>query len=156
MVIDANVIQSMQTLIKYSDNLMVKFGTRISDDLLNSKNFMVELDEEAKLEEHIANHISMLWKDPGIRITFEHSNLFQLPESTEYFLNRVHEIARADYIASFEDTLRSKSRTSGFSTTKFIHGDYKIELVDSGVRETNERSGTNSHFPVQMLYYSLL
>jgi guanine nucleotide-binding protein G(i) subunit alpha len=148
MVIDANIIQGMQTLIKYSDRLALQFGTKISEELMNSKNFMNGLDEEAKLDENIANHISKLWKDPAIRITFEHSNLFHMPahESAEYFFNRVLDIAQSGYIPSFEDILRCKARTSGIQTVEFIHGHHNVKLLDTG-GQRNERKKWKKAFP---------
>lgn len=138
MVIDANIIQSMQTLIKYSDILDSQYNTKVSDAVLVSKNFITELDEEAKLDENIAHHISVLWADQGIKTTFTKSSMFQLPDSAEYFFQRVDVIAKPGYVPSFQDVLRCRARTSGIQTVEFTLGRHKFRMLDVG-GQRNER-----------------
>jgi len=137
-VIDANIIQSMQTLIKYSDILDAQYGTKVSDAVLVSKNFISELDEEAKLDENIAHHISVLWADQGIKVTFTKSSMFQLPDSAEYFFQRVDVIAKPGYVPSFQDVLRCRARTTGIQTVEFTLGRHKFRMLDVG-GQRNER-----------------
>lgn len=138
MVIDANIIQSMQTLVKYSDILDPQYNTKVSDASLVSKNFIAALDEEAKLDESISRHVATLWADDGIRKTFQKSSLFQLPDSAEYFFQRVEVVAQPGYVPSFQDLLRCRARTTGIQQVEFTLGRHKFKILDVG-GQRNER-----------------
>lgn len=138
LVIDANIIQSMQALAKYSDILDLQFGTHVADAAIVSKNFILGVDEEAKVDEETANHVSILWSDEGIRKTYGHSALFQLPDCAKYFFERVAVVAQKGYVPSFQDLLHCRARTSGIQRVNFNLGSHRFLMVDVG-GQRNER-----------------
>jgi hypothetical protein len=69
----------------------------------------------------LAEHIAALWADPGIQTTYTKRSNYQLNDSALYFLDKVLEIAKSDYLPSEDDILRSRVRTTGNSLSFFSH-----------------------------------
>lgn len=144
-VIESNILHAMKTLIKYSDILDPQFGTRVSDAALDSKAFISALDDDAKLDEVSARHVQVLWADKGIKLTLSKSSLFQLPESAEYFFQKVDVVFQPSYVPSFQDILRSRARTTGIQQIDFAFSATNFSVIDVG-GQRNERKKWKKSF----------
>jgi GTPase SAR1 family protein len=136
-----NTISAMKTLVKFSDdiaNLTGDHSTRILQQNEGSKHAlaMCKLDQELNLI--LAQHIQILWNDPGIRSTYARRNQFQLPDSAEYFFNRSVSSGQADYIPSQQDIMRCRVRTTGIVETAFEIEENQFRMFDVG-GQRNER-----------------
>jgi hypothetical protein len=96
--IHCNIIRSAKTLCKQSGLLNVQYGTAVSPENQEAKAIVekIELGVEGdvRLKPASAAAVKALWKDPGIRKTFELKSLFQLDDSTEYFFSRIDEVVK--------------------------------------------------------------
>jgi len=86
----------------------------------------------------IAQHVKVLWKDPGILKTYEMRNKFQLLDSCGYFFERIDHIIAPGYEPSYEDIIRCRVRSTGIVESKFAISGMKFMLVDVG-GQRNER-----------------
>ena len=48
----------------------------------------------------MAKHIKILWKDKGILVTYENRAKFQLPDSANYWFEKIDDIAVDEYLPS--------------------------------------------------------
>mmetsp|Transcript_8488 Transcript_8488/g.13422 ORF Transcript_8488/g.13422 Transcript_8488/m.13422 type:complete len:368 (+) Transcript_8488:149-1252(+) len=67
-----------------------------------------------------------------IKRAVEHKSLFYLLDSYEYFLTRVREIFKQDYMPSSLDILRARTKTRGIEETKFTMNDQPCVIYDVG------------------------
>jgi len=138
-VVYSNVIHSMKTLIDQSERLIQKgiTGTKILQKNAASKRFIEDMKDES-MDKIIADHLTSLWHDPGIQKTYECRALYQLNDSTQYYLDKIHQIAVKDYLPSEQDILRSRVRTTGIVESNFVIDGNHFKMMDVG-GQRNER-----------------
>jgi GTPase SAR1 family protein len=81
----------------------------------------------------ILTHIKILWNDPGIQVTYENRSRFhnyQLVDSDGYFLNKLSEIMKSNYIPSEDDVIRCRIRTTGILEYSFSIDSQLFKLLD--------------------------
>jgi len=138
-IIFTNIIGSMKTLCEQSDELKSKIAnTSVHPSLVPSKQYVLEMKETEQLDQRIGAHLQALWRDPGIQITYENRSLYQLIDSTAYFLDMVMEICKPGYLPSEQDVLRSRVRTTGIVESEFIIDGNQFKMYDVG-GQRNER-----------------
>lgn len=133
-----NTISAMKILVKYSDDLAEDLDSRCRPEAEEAKKYIAECKPETEIDKIVADHVQTLWKDAGIQNTFENRASFQLPDSANYFFDRVEEIAKDDYLPSQQDILRSRVRTTGIVETEFIIESNRFKMFDVG-GQRNER-----------------
>lgn len=82
----------------------------------------MDVDPESEIDENIGSLIRTLWTDPGIVATFKDKAKFQLFDAADYFFDNIDRLAGSDYVASDDDILRCRVRTSGI-----VEEIYKID-----------------------------
>lgn len=139
-IVFANIISSMKTLVEQSDELngKVDVPTSINPQLQASKSFVEELKETAEIDPTCASHMAALWADQGIQNTFEKRALYQLIDSTDYFLNKIKEVGAPGWQPSEQDILRSRVRTTGIVENEFLIDGNQFKMFDVG-GQRNER-----------------
>lgn len=85
------------------------------------------------------HHFQRLWNDPGIRTAFENRSKFQLPDSAEYFFERLDAISQEGYLPSEQDVLRSRVRTTGIVETEFQIQHSVFKMFDVGGQRTERK-----------------
>jgi len=138
-VVYSNIIHSVKTLCDQSEKLHAKgiSGTRVQAKALASKKFVEDLKEEV-VDGKVAQHLAILWADPGIQVTYEHRATYQLNDSTRYFLEKIHDIGQKDFLPSEQDVLRSRVRTTGIVESSFVIDGNHFKMMDVG-GQRNER-----------------
>jgi len=141
-IVYANIVSSMKTLIEQSDELKGKEGvnvnTTISPSLAASKLFVEELKETADVDTLCAQHMAVLWQDAGIKNTYERRSMYQLIDSTDYFLNKIMEVGKPGFLPNEQDILRSRVRTTGIVENEFLIDGNQFKMFDVG-GQRNER-----------------
>jgi len=99
---------------------------------------MKGVDEEAEIDEKIGIAIKALWQDPGILLTWKRRAEFQIVESIKFYFNEIERIMKDDYVASQQDMLIARVRTSGIVTEKYVIDKKNFEMYDVG-GQRNER-----------------
>ena len=93
---------------------------QIGPDAQDSANFIEYLRRDSEINRETASHIATLWKDDGIRATFELRGKLSVPDSCRYFFDNVKRIANADYLPSDKDILLVRKRTTGIIEEHFV------------------------------------
>jgi len=139
-IVFANVIGSMKTLIEQSEDLKSKVhvDTRVLPENQASAKLIEDLKETATIDPLVAKHMSVLWKDPGIQNTYGCRSMYQLTDSTAYFLDQILTIGKEGYLPTEQDVLRSRVRTTGIVENEFIIDGNQFKMFDVG-GQRNER-----------------
>lgn len=80
-----------------------------------------------------------LWKDGGVRRSFDKSFEYQLNDSAAYFFENMHRILHKDYIPNINDVLRSRVRTTGIIETHIQVEDVSYRIYDVGGQRSERR-----------------
>jgi energy-coupling factor transporter ATP-binding protein EcfA2 len=141
--IHSNMISAMKSLIEHSDLLARRrssFRTTTKRSISPSKDFIRRVPYDAKVDAEVAHHLSVLWRDPGIRRTFEHRTLFHIPDEVDYFFDRIDEIRQPNFKPSIDDMLRIYVRTTGIVDEEIStnSNNQTLHVIDLG-GQRNER-----------------
>lgn len=99
---------------------------------------MKDIDENIEIDQKTGAAVKAMWKDPGILLTWKRRAEFQIVESVKYYFNEIDRIAEDDYVASQQDMLLARVRTSGIVTEKYVIDKKDFEMYDVG-GQRNER-----------------
>ncbi|KAJ3441616.1 guanine nucleotide-binding protein g(o) subunit alpha [Anaeramoeba flamelloides] len=128
-VIHSSIIENMQILINSMESLDLDELTGeskiCSDEILS-------LGPENALNSDLIEKISTLWEDQLIKTTFDNRALFHIPDTMEYFFNKLDEISQENYLPSADDILHCRIRTTGISTTPFSVNGHNFTIIDVG------------------------
>jgi len=128
-----NIISSMKILCYQSDHYK-----NVASENETAKTFMTDLKSDSEINTTIAEHIKALWKDEGIKETYENRAQFQLTDSASYFFERINEVAENGYVPNGQDVLRSRVRTTGIVENSFDIDGNQFKMFDVG-GQRNER-----------------
>lgn len=131
-----NTISSMKTLVQETTNF--GYDKDVSPDNKESFDLLSKIDENAEINEEIGKAVKALWTDSGVLLTWKRRSEFQIVESVKYYFNELDRIMRDDYVASQQDMLLARVRTSGIVTEKYVIDSANFEMYDVG-GQRNER-----------------
>ena len=129
-----NTITSMKVLLTETKNLG-------NDEAVVSKDkfdFFLTVDDQTEINEEIGMAIKELWQDPGVLLTWKRRAEFQIVESVKYYFNEIDRIMKDGYVATQQDMLLARVRTSGIVTEKYVIDGVDFEMYDVG-GQRNER-----------------
>eukprot|EP00478_Filoreta_tenera_P000737 GABV01000742.1.p1 GENE.GABV01000742.1~~GABV01000742.1.p1 ORF type:complete len:356 (-),score=134.66 GABV01000742.1:32-1099(-) len=141
-----NTLSAMKTLVEKMEDFEIDppDGYQVEDFLLENDS-MNDLADEIKdvpmdspIDPNLANAVAALWSDVGIQNTFNLRSHYQLPDSSQYFFERVQELAKPDYCPTKQDVLRCRVRTTGIVETTFEIEGNVFKMFDVG-GQRNER-----------------
>ncbi|NXF90084.1 GNAI2 protein, partial [Eubucco bourcierii] len=139
-VVYSNTIQSIMAIIKAMGNLQIDFGdSSRADDARQLFALSCTAEEQGIMPEDLANVIRRLWSDNGVQACFNRSREYQLNDSAAYYLNDLERIARADYIPTQQDVLRTRVKTTGIVETHFTFKDLHFKMFDVGGQRSERK-----------------
>ncbi|KAJ3427937.1 guanine nucleotide-binding protein g(o) subunit alpha [Anaeramoeba flamelloides] len=106
-----------------------------------------------KISPKIADSIKSLWEDPSMKECFKHRNKFQLPASTGYFLDKIHQIADKNYKPNKTDILNCRIPTTGVKELSIEIQGYTWKLVDVGGQRSERRKWVHHFDDVDLLIF---
>mmetsp|Transcript_19673 Transcript_19673/g.59582 ORF Transcript_19673/g.59582 Transcript_19673/m.59582 type:complete len:352 (-) Transcript_19673:286-1341(-) len=133
-VVYSNTISSMKILVEKAK----EFG---KDSLVEDKASFDKVDaadEGAVIDEDLGNAIKSMWADPGIQATWEIRSEFQIVESVKFYFGDIDRIMQPDFLATQNDMLYARVRTSGIVTERYEIDGSIFEMYDVG-GQRNER-----------------
>lgn len=136
--IHANILNALQALVEAAEDEEQEIAAK------DEASMVLELiSDETRVDSELAGVVERLWADPGIQAAYEQRNLYQIPDSAEYFIGRVREVIKEDYIPSEKDIIKMRVKTSGIVVEEFeIKGEegeaVRFEMYDVG-GQRNER-----------------
>ncbi len=81
---------------------------------------LAEVDENAVIDIELGQHCKALWEDPDIQQVWERRKEFQIVESVKYYFDKLDEIMKPEYLATRQDMLYTRVRTSGIVTERLV------------------------------------
>ncbi|KAL3772840.1 hypothetical protein ACHAWU_002349 [Discostella pseudostelligera] len=133
-VVYGNTIASMKVLCAETKNMGYDQEVASKEKL----DFILGLDDQAKIDEEIGGAIKELWADPGVQKTWKRRAEFQIVESVKSYFNDIDRIMKSDYVPTQQDMLLARVRTSGIVTEKYVIDGVEFEMYDVG-GQRNER-----------------
>ena len=134
-VVYSNTISSMKILCAETKNM----GYYDADVVVKDKlEFMLALNDQCEINEEVGGAIKALWADPGVLKSWKRRSEFQIVESVKYYFNEIDRIMKEDYVATQQDMLLARVRTSGIVTEKYVIDGVDFEMYDVG-GQRNER-----------------
>jgi GTPase SAR1 family protein len=141
-IIHNNIVLSMKTLCEQSDELRLRQppiqGTEVNPKLARNKQYILDMKEDTFIDMPVAQNFDALWRDQGIQQTYANRNLFQLTDSTSYYLDKILVIGAEGWKPDQQDFLRSRVRTTGIVEEDFLVEGSHFKLFDVG-GQRNER-----------------
>jgi len=129
-VVHGNTISSIKSLINACQG-------RIEDASIEPGN--VELAAKIKLLKatdlltpEVAQQISAILQDSGIKKALSHSNEFQMLDSGPFYFQSLDRLSSPSYIPTEEDILRSRQMTTGIIETEWDIQDEHFRMIDVG------------------------
>lgn len=119
-----NTITSMKILCAETKSM----GLEAEVIAMEKLDFMLGLDDQCEINEEIGVAIKELWTDPGVLQTWKRRAEFQIVESVKYYFNEIERIMKDDYVATQQDMLLARVRTSGIVTEKYVIDGVDFEM----------------------------
>lgn len=110
----------------------------MADENKGSLTLIKEAEDGKEIDEEIGAAIKALWKDKGVSLAWKRRAEFQIVESVKYYFNEIDRIMKDGYIATQQDMLLARVRTSGIVTEKYVIDKKNFEMYDVG-GQRNER-----------------
>jgi len=98
-------------------------------------------DEDHVYSDQLFEHsdaLITLWADAAIQKTYENRNKFWLEDSAKYFLDKIAEVSKPEWLPDDQDMLRARVRTTGIIENDFEIQNNKFKMFDVG-GQRNER-----------------
>lgn len=95
--------------------------------------------ENDYLPPDVADALSSLWQDPGVREAVRRSREFQLNDSATYYFNSLERMSSPTYLPTDQDILRSRVKTTGITETNFRVGELTYKLFDVGGQRSERK-----------------
>eukprot|EP00112_Aurelia_sp_Birch-Aquarium-sp1_P000566 Seg1054.4 transcript_id=Seg1054.4/GoldUCD/mRNA.D3Y31 product="Guanine nucleotide-binding protein G" protein_id=Seg1054.4/GoldUCD/D3Y31 len=121
--IKRNVIEAVSTTLRALDSITPNVQLENEDNYegcawilqhCNCKDFVYP--------DEFYDHVTGLWADKGFQECLQRSNEYQLIDSAQYFLERVTEIRRPEYLPTDQDILRCRILTTEITEMRFTVG----------------------------------
>jgi GTPase SAR1 family protein len=135
-VVYSNTIASMKLLVQAV--LDMGYLEQIAPENKESFELIQNTPESSIIEASIGSAIKALWNDEGILLAWNRRSEFQIVESVKYYFNEIDRIKEEDYVATQQDLLLARVRTSGIVTEKYVIDGKNFEMYDVG-GQRNER-----------------
>jgi len=136
------IIDAMRSLISRSYDLAEKFPS-----IAREFNISIELRDgcellrgnECRLDDNTARIIYNLWKDQGIRKTYEYRSMLHIPDNIDYFFDKVLDIANPKYEITDEDVFKIRIRSTGMAQEVFDFDRFQLVMVDVGGQRSERK-----------------
>jgi hypothetical protein len=104
-----------------------------------SKQAILELKEDTVLDETMGQHIKAIWEEQAVQEAYLHRSKFQLSDSTAYYFGRLEEVAKAGYVPTQQDVLRSRVPTTGIIENAFEIDGNLFRMWDVGGQRSERK-----------------
>lgn len=129
----ASILRAMETL--HSPIQLEKTENQSRATYILTTAFQLDFDYPSEF----FDTVEILWQDAGVQECFQRANEYQLIDCAKYFLDRVNEIKKPDYMPSDQDILRCRVLTSGIYETIFTVERVRFHMFDVGGQREERR-----------------
>eukprot|EP00298_Acanthocystis_sp_HF-20_P011585 c19463_g1_i6.p1 GENE.c19463_g1_i6~~c19463_g1_i6.p1 ORF type:complete len:349 (+),score=103.17 c19463_g1_i6:130-1176(+) len=133
-VIYSNTLSGMKELV----HMVEEWGLISECQCPQHIELLKSLPESSRIDITIGTAIKELWADDAIQKVWKRRTEFQVIESFRYFFDNIDKIMDPEYLATHNDFLFTRVRTSGVVTNTYLISGVKFEMYDVG-GQRNER-----------------
>jgi len=126
-----NLIVAFKTLVEQADS----YGGVQKPELKQ----LIQDSKEDQLLPAVATAMKAIWEDPAVKQAYVHRNKFVLCDSIAYFVGRLDEVCRPNYIPSEADIFRARVPTTGIVETTFAIDGNKFRIMDVGGQRSERK-----------------
>ncbi|KAJ3436761.1 guanine nucleotide-binding protein g(o) subunit alpha [Anaeramoeba flamelloides] len=146
-----NMILHIKILLKACSD----FGWELQEDNKKIvKSFLSNVpNQESALTPKVGKQIKQLWSDSALKTAYENRYKFQLPDSSNYYLDEIDRIADSDYVPSDRDILNCRVPTTGVNEIQFKFGDIPWKVIDVGGQRSERRKWIHQFDDVTLIIY---
>jgi len=132
-----NCISQMRTMIEAA----ITTGTLVKkEESIAYAQQIMKITRDVHWTKELGEMIKQLWSDPGIQEIFQkRGKLYQLNDTTQYFLEHIDRINAPNFIPSQEDVLRVRVRSTGIEEAEFIFDKHLFRVIDVGGQRSERR-----------------
>eukprot|EP00752_Nemacystus_decipiens_P009664 g8633.t1 len=134
-----NVIESMQTLIEALGTLGLELKGDDTEGQHAASERVAALTPDDTLTPEIAEDVSKLWADQGMKEVWDRRSEFWCLDATPYYLQEARRLADPELEVTEEDMIMTRTRTTGIVVTEFSDKPYTYSLVDVGGQRSERR-----------------
>jgi guanine nucleotide-binding protein G(o) subunit alpha len=139
-IVYSNTITSLASMIHAMRHLNIPYGEPERENdagmVLDKINRMADTEP---FEPELLAAMKRLWADSGVQVAFSRANEYQLNDSAQYFLDKMDEIAKPDYLPSTQDILRTRVKTTGIVEINFLLKDLNFRVFDVGGQRSERK-----------------
>jgi len=146
-IIHRNIIDNTQALINGAKKLHFEINET------GSVEAVLRADGEKGFSQNV-EHVQKLWKDAGIQKAFENSAKFQLDDSTKFYMDKLDEIKKGDWLPTTEDVLRARKKTTGIIETDFDVSGKTFKMVDVGGQRSERKKWVHCFADVTAIIFT--
>ena len=121
-----------------SSTLLLHTHSQVEEDNRQHFDLVANTPDNAVIDATVGSAIKALWKDAGVKKAWERRAEYQIVESVKYYFNEIDRIMAEDYVATQQDMLLARVRTSGIVTERYVIDGKGFEMYDVG-GQRNER-----------------
>jgi GTPase SAR1 family protein len=129
-----NLMTTMHALLDIVSKLNVQDTLVATEEALAIQNLPID----TVVDPTVGKQLSTLWKDPAILHAWSKRAQFQVVESVQYYFANLDRIADPAYMATQQDMLYARVRTSGIVEERYIIDGAEFVMYDVG-GQRNER-----------------
>lgn len=129
-----NVITSLKIVCEQCNELGLKSSVAATAEY----DAVMALSDEAEIDPKVGGQIKAVWADPGIQATWARRAEYQIVESVQFYFNDMDRIMADGYLATQQDLLYARVRTSGIVEEKYKIDGATFVMYDVG-GQRNER-----------------
>ncbi|XP_075242365.1 guanine nucleotide-binding protein G(o) subunit alpha-like isoform X1 [Convolutriloba macropyga] len=158
-VVRDNCMRAITAILQAMKNLGILFENEdLEDKYTIIRDFQLNFDPKTEnIPPDIVSAISAVWKDPGLQSCYSRSNEYQLIDAAKYFIEKVDEITKDNYVPSKDDIIRARLQTQGIVEieinirTKNHIGRFRI--IDVGGQRNQRKKWVHAFEDVTALIY---
>ena len=129
--IKSNIKDTILTIL----DAMERFGINFeNDNLKTAREYILENAPlvDFKFTDLFWDYVEQLWSDKGVKECASRGNEYHLMDNAQYFLDRVNEIRKPDYIPTDSDILHCRVSTKGVLETQFVYKGVQFSIIEVG------------------------
>eukprot|EP01084_Bolivina_argentea_P315058 545775_1 len=143
--ISAQIIEQINRAVEcipfYNDRLPPDYEPiALSKNALQSARYMEEISGDYLVNEDMAHHIDILWKEDAVKQIYKNRAIYHIDDSSEYFFDEIDRIGMIDeYLPTDSDILLVRYRTTGVIESKFDILGSNFHIFDVGGQQSERK-----------------
>jgi len=133
-----NILEAIQILIKKNQEFSMEDPDFEMEEISRQSAYVVQHLTDNLIDKALAEHIKIIWKDPGIQRTWRRRSEYQFQDSSIYYFKDIDRIAEEEFIPTEQDIIRCRVRTTGIIEQRCTMEGHEFRILDVG-GQRNER-----------------